>query len=646
MFTKNDASIMTIDVDNQQSGLRLCLASRHRVVKGTQFFVSKTPKGYHFYFCLRCSSQELNYKRRLKVLTNLGFEVDFLTTGWSTVSGPGYELITYTSGEDNDSILSPMMLPDYLLPVLISNKSPSPFQDVPDFSIPEGSRNERAFNWFAYARHTLYTQEVLAQAIDLWCQSFCNPPLDTLDAHRIWSNYVSQRPEVLEFTKQNSLVIAKEEGAPLSPYQTLPENARKKIQDALSHGENTFLMDHKLHPGFLFWCRFNGFCWNPVSSEYIRAYYINWFRSDGAILKIKNSPSDYISCRNLLWHEIEALYSVKPIPVTPDRCLPFNNGYLEVNSFLLQKVEREFFLIYGVDKTYPTSWNAETFPSPDVMEKLAGLVRDQFSFALVRSMFYRSLVREPELQTGYLLQGEPASGKGVLVSLIQAMLGDVVVKSSSLDDLHKSFDKQGLTYLNVLILNEIGELSQRNIEIIASLLGRDPQSFAIKYKMGSTSFTFKGIIIISSNTPPEILFANAPQLIDRFEYIETIRRVAQVDHSLQDYFRINLNSLIYWFLSFPKFYLPSFARTGSKNAVLKSKTIDLPRFCEDWLVYDTSSFVLPSELLDEYQLFSEKVDSPVKGSNICKLVSDYFKFVLKRPDVNNKWRTIQSNEGF
>ena len=84
MHTQKDARILTLDVDNVPAGLCLVEVVKEITPKEKLSFVTKTPKGYHFYFSLSHTVQELKFRRTVNTLINLGLPVNFLPTGWST----------------------------------------------------------------------------------------------------------------------------------------------------------------------------------------------------------------------------------------------------------------------------------------------------------------------------------------------------------------------------------------------------------------------------------------------------------------------------------------------------------------------------------------------------------------------------------
>lgn len=106
--------------------------------------------------------------------------------------------------------------------------------------------------------------------------------------------------------------------------------------------------------------------------------------------------------------------------------------------------------------------------------------------------------------------------------------------SITLKDLANSFARQKLVNASVLVLNKVDYIDGPSVNLIQSLLGRDAITYSQKHQQGEYEFTFKGIILISTNANPSKLFRNCSALVDRFVLITHVPRNGEADPTLEN----------------------------------------------------------------------------------------------------------------
>ena len=217
----NTISLVCLDVDNpyRSDALKTAALACFSASDGKgKCFLSETPRGCHLYYSVpeRIDKYWINHRRRCVV--NLGINVEWLSNGCATFSGPGYKLSVLelkqgTGGTDNKKGAPLAPLPLGLRPIKLGKcKDNLPFSDDSEHVLREGRKNDGIFNWaskyFIDARSGGETQELL----NLLRLNFCQPPLLNAfqdDGDRIynecrWKPNESQKvvlPALLETSK-------------------------------------------------------------------------------------------------------------------------------------------------------------------------------------------------------------------------------------------------------------------------------------------------------------------------------------------------------------------------------------------------------------------------------------------------------------
>ena len=171
-------------------------------------------------------------------------------------------------------------------------------------------------------------------------------------------------------------------------------------------------------------------------------------------------------------------------------------------------------------------------------------------------------------------------------------------------ELANSFNRKGLQHANVTVINEVGYLKEDIVDPIKQIAGRDKVSYTVKNVNGTFELNFQGILIISTNRPPEDLFRNQSALLDRVILINTATRKGIADSTLFSKLCKHKESLAYWFLTFPRSIEQSLVRTSELNRNLISKAMDVKSFIKDSFVYSTRDMVWRDEVFDKFLDFT------------------------------------------
>lgn len=133
---------------------------------------------------------------------------------------------------------------------------------------------------------------------------------------------------------------------------------------------------------------------------------------------------------------------------------------------------------------YPSLSDKKDLPSKDFFRIMGTFLATVEDVCLYRIMFLRGLIPMHELQTGFFVNGEPGTGKGVINRLLKHLVGTHNMVSMTLKDLASHFARHSLVNASVLVLNEVDIIYKESANLIQGLLGRDPVSYEKKHVHG------------------------------------------------------------------------------------------------------------------------------------------------------------------
>jgi phage/plasmid-associated DNA primase len=198
----------------------------------------------------------------------------------------------------------------------------------------------------------------------------------------------------------------------------------------------------------------------------------------------------------------------------------------------------------------------------------------------------RALLPKPLLETSYYFSGPAGSVKSLFVSCFMRLCGNHAV-ACELADIKKGFSRAELLPKKLLVLNEFIQMKDQNEKFIKSFIGRDSQSYEIKYVQGHKSGVFKGIIIIVSNLGPHLTYGSSAAMHDRFIPIEFSPRLGEANPNLSKQLEDNESGFVNLLMNIDPDIFPHLTRAGLFNKEITYETNFLVPFILNKLFFLT-----------------------------------------------------------
>jgi putative DNA primase/helicase len=133
---------------------------------------------------------------------------------------------------------------------------------------------------------------------------------------------------------------------------------------------------------------------------------------------------------------------------------------------------------------------------------LVQVLPTQESRMLLQEMFGYCLTFDLSQQKFFLLLGEGANGKGVVLRVLRALLGPDNVSSVSLSQLNGRFDLAQTLGKLVNIASEVDNVRQVDEAVLKQFTGEDVMQFERKYRDGFSAMPTAKLIIAANTRPP------------------------------------------------------------------------------------------------------------------------------------------------
>lgn len=292
-----------------------------------------------------------------------------------------------------------------------------------------------------------------------------------------------------------------------------PDNAKDTAERFLQSTE-----DHALNPGI---ARFEGDwyeyedsanCWRRVTEEAVRKGVYEFLAGKRDVTNDRPIKPD----RALVEGVLHALCAAALINVpnahgwigdargrpAANRIVVFKNGLLDLDSRQLLKKTRAFFSLSPRDFRYQVGAKAplrfltflgEIFPN------------DAESVETVQEIYGLLMTVITSYQKAFLIIGPPRAGKGLLLRLLQALLGPANVAAPTLAGLGGSFGMQGLIGKVAALISDARLSSRADVQTIGETLlritGEDAVSIPRKFKDDWTTKLTTRFVIVSNELP-------------------------------------------------------------------------------------------------------------------------------------------------
>lgn len=126
---------------------------------------------------------------------------------------------------------------------------------------------------------------------------------------------------------------------------------------------------------------------------------------------------------------------------------------------------------------------------------------------LLQRMFGYCILSHREYAKWFLLYGKIRGGKGTIMNVLKALLGEGYM-GTCLEDIASQFGLWGIEHSKVMAINEVSEVSSREGEaacrVIKSIVGKDPISINRKYEAPIRNVVIEAIPIMQSNEIPRL----------------------------------------------------------------------------------------------------------------------------------------------
>lgn len=564
--------LVCVDVDNPLVWEMImgAMEDPKSILKGC--IVNPTLRGGHLIF-----QAENKEKSKVGVLLNIGFKADYLTDKVSVLS-PG-KFIYSEEKEISELKIIPEILcksNEYYLPPII--------QGGP---ILEGFRNDALFKFVNRNKSfDIETKRVLACLLG---QYFCKPPLDISECLSLVKKFdesFSKKEDVSSRNEETCLKLA---------------NDVSIVEDSL---RNEVVFDDIMQHFYTY----TGTHWKPTSRNTILLKIENLLWENAKKIQTPLTLLTTLTVARNHVTRMEINLRVPPSWRDIPSGINWQNGYLvlDTQELLPHTPER------WVTDVRSTAYNPEELLSYENQKLIAQACGG--SIHKVNALLTcgnRAILPKPNLETSYYFSGPAVSGKGLFTSCFMRLCGNNAV-SCELADVEKGFARAELVKKTLIVFNEFIQMKDQNEKFIKSFIGRDSQSYEIKYVQGHKSDIFKGIIIIVSNLGPDLTYGSSSAMNDRFIPIEFSPRLGAANPLLSKQLEDNESGFINLLINVDPDIFPHLTRAGLFNKEMTYETNILVPFILNKLYFEVGSCVSIQALLEGYKNWTRS--NPIKKS--------------------------------
>ena len=183
-------------------------------------------------------------------------------------------------------------------------------------------------------------------------------------------------------------------------------------------------------------------------------------------------------------------------PKKPSGLICFNNGVLDLSTRQLLPHSPDYFFTNQL----PFDWIPHA-PDPtliiDWLREATGGHDDQVE--LIRAWFHAVIVGRSDLQRFLEVMGFGGSGKGTLLRLVSAVVGNEAIHSTKIEHLENNRFETAKIFNKKLVVVTDAEKWHGDVSVLKSITGQDPIRFEEKNKQSGDSFTFGGMVMILAN---------------------------------------------------------------------------------------------------------------------------------------------------
>ncbi|MBK8752947.1 MAG: toprim domain-containing protein, partial [Candidatus Competibacteraceae bacterium] len=249
-------------------------------------------------------------------------------------------------------------------------------------------------------------------------------------------------------------------------------------------------------------------------------------------------------------------------PKKPSGLICFNNGVLDLSTRQLLPHSPDYFFTNQL----PFDWIPHA-PDPtliiDWLREATGGHDDQVE--LIRAWFHAVIVGRSDLQRFLEVMGFGGSGKGTLLRLVSAVVGNEAIHSTKIEHLENNRFETAKIFNKKLVVVTDAEKWHGDVSVLKSITGQDPIRFEEKNKQSGDSFTFGGMVMILANQ--HTASNDYSSGIQRRKITVAFDHVvpAEKRRDLDAEFEPLLPNLIRWALDMPESEVTAYLRTTSSR---------------------------------------------------------------------------------
>ena len=182
---------------------------------------------------------------------------------------------------------------------------------------------------------------------------------------------------------------------------------------------------------------------------------------------------------------------------------------------------------------------------------------------LIRAWFHAVIVGRSDLQRFLEVMGFGGSGKGTLLRLVSAVVGNEAIHSTKIEHLENNRFETAKIFNKKLVVVTDAEKWHGDVSVLKSITGQDPIRFEEKNKQSGDSFTFGGMVMILANQ--HTASNDYSSGIQRRKITVAFDHVvpAEKRRDLDAEFEPLLPNLIRWALDMPESEVTAYLRTTS-----------------------------------------------------------------------------------
>lgn len=217
----------------------------------------------------------------------------------------------------------------------------------------------------------------------------------------------------------------------------------------------------------------------------------------------------------------------------PKHWINFKNGWLDVKKMEMHQHDPKYLSINQIPHDFDVNWLKDMPSGTKMCEYLASSLPDSDNQTMMWEYLGYCMTVDTSFQKFLMIKGRGGTGKSILVSLFQKVVGIENTSSVSLQNLNQRFYATGLFGKLLNACADIPATALENVDVIKKAVGEDTLLFE-KKGADATQFTSYAKLLFSANELPLNLDEKSNAYYRRLMILNMNQNITTRDQNLRN----------------------------------------------------------------------------------------------------------------